>query len=238
MENETREQREEMLEESCLKAPFTMDQLVLETARLIPMFAREQSRYRVNVYPDDRTIRYYFVRGLIDRSTESQGTASLFNSRQLLQVVAIKKLQTEYLPLRKIKEVMAGLDNEGLKMLLIVEPEPALNSREYGEFIQKMMPVKKMARMASLSRRRQGVSEPKILFSESCEIPEPVRSVLASEGIAKERQIGENWLRVKVTDDLELSLKSDSPLIKDRETVERLSIKVRLFLEEEKRRER
>src|SRR5450759_4240664 len=112
---------EGMLEEACRKGPFDIDQLVVESARLIPLLAGEQSRYRVSVYPDDRTIRFYITQGLVDRPSEYRRGASVFGARHLLQVLAIKTLQSEYLPLRKVKELLAGLDDEGLKGVLVRE---------------------------------------------------------------------------------------------------------------------
>jgi DNA-binding transcriptional MerR regulator len=90
----------------------------------------EQARGTVTSVPDERTIRYYMAEGLIQTPGEKQGTASLFGYLNLLQLLTVKKLQAEHLPIRKIRELVAGKSEAELEMLLGVGTVAAKKSRE------------------------------------------------------------------------------------------------------------
>ena len=78
----------------------------------------EQERGTVTSVPDERTIRYYMSEGLIQTPGERQGTASVFNYLNLLQLLTVKKLQAEHLPIRKIRELVAGKSEQELELML------------------------------------------------------------------------------------------------------------------------
>ena len=78
----------------------------------------EQARGTVTSVPDERTIRYYMAEGLIQTPEEKQGTASVFGYLNLLQLLTVKKLQAEHLPIRKIRELVAGKSEQELETLL------------------------------------------------------------------------------------------------------------------------
>jgi DNA-binding transcriptional MerR regulator len=86
--------------------------------RVVKALTLEQSRGTVTSVPDERTIRYYLAEGLIQSPDERQGTASVFGYLHLLQLVAVKKLQAEHLPIRKIKELVTGKGEEELESLI------------------------------------------------------------------------------------------------------------------------
>jgi DNA-binding transcriptional MerR regulator len=90
----------------------------------------EQARGTVTSVPDERTIRYYMTEGLIQTPGEKQGTASLFSYLNLLQLLTVKKLQAEHLPIRKIRELVAGKSEQELEMLLGVGSVAPKKSRE------------------------------------------------------------------------------------------------------------
>ena len=90
----------------------------------------EQARGTVTSVPDERTIRYYMAEGLIQTPGERQGTASLFGYLNLLQLLTVKKLQAEHLPIRKIRELVAAKSEQKLEMLLGVGSVAAKKSRE------------------------------------------------------------------------------------------------------------
>src|SRR5690349_24908266 len=75
----------------------------------------EQARGTVASVPDERTIRYYMAEGLIQTPGEKHGTASLFSYLNLLQLLTVKKLQAEHLPIRKIRELVAGKSEQELE---------------------------------------------------------------------------------------------------------------------------
>ncbi len=90
----------------------------------------EQARGTVTSVPDERTIRYYIAEGLVQAPEEKQGTASVFGYLNLLQLLTVKKLQAEHLPIRKIRELVAGKNEQELEMLLGVGSPTAKKSRE------------------------------------------------------------------------------------------------------------
>jgi len=107
---------------------------LLEFARvgeqILAEMGLEQARGTVTSVPDERTIRYYLAEGLIQTPGERQGTASLFGYLNLLQLLTVKKLQAEHLPIRKIRELVAGKSEQELEMLLGVGGVAAKKSRE------------------------------------------------------------------------------------------------------------
>lgn len=84
----------------------------------IPLVAPEQTRYRVTTVPTERTIRFYTARGLVDKPAEREGQLALYSYRHLLQILAVKYLQSHYLPLRKIKSLVEGASNRDLEQLM------------------------------------------------------------------------------------------------------------------------
>lgn len=90
----------------------------------------EQARGTVTSVPDERTIRYYMAEGLVQTPEEKQGTASVFGYLNLLQLLTVKKLQAEHLPIRKIRELVAGKSEQELETLLGIGSATAKKSRE------------------------------------------------------------------------------------------------------------
>jgi DNA-binding transcriptional MerR regulator len=87
-------------------------------ARVIPYFAQEQSRYKVAVFPDDRTLRHYVKEGMVDKPIRYEGASGVYRYKHLLQTVAVKYLQTGYLSLPKIKNMLQGLNEKDLERIL------------------------------------------------------------------------------------------------------------------------
>lgn len=97
---------------------FTLGSLLAAAGGILPDLVGRQTRYKVTEMPTERTIRYYLSHRLLDRPLGRKGTASIFGYRHLLQVLVIKYLQSQYLPLKKIGSVMGGLSNRELEQLL------------------------------------------------------------------------------------------------------------------------
>ncbi|MBI3830414.1 MAG: MerR family transcriptional regulator [Planctomycetes bacterium] len=70
---------------------------------------------QVRAVPDARTVRYYTTLGLLDRPAEMRGRTAYYARRHLLQIVAIKRLQAQGLPLAAIQERLVGLTNAKLE---------------------------------------------------------------------------------------------------------------------------
>lgn len=63
---------------------------------------------RVRDVPDQRVIRWYVTRGLVDRPAASRGRVALYGRRHLLQLVAIKRRQAQGRSLAEIQAELAG----------------------------------------------------------------------------------------------------------------------------------
>jgi len=95
--------------------------------------AARQGRGTVTELPDERTVRYYLAEGLIPAAEEKQGTASVFGFRHLLQLLVVKKLQAEGLPIRAIRELVTGKTERQLERLLGVENGQASGQAARGD---------------------------------------------------------------------------------------------------------
>ena len=107
--------------------------------RVVSDLALEQQRGTVTSVPDERTIRYYLSEGLIQAPEEKQGTASVFSYLNLLQLVAVKKLQAEHLPIRKIRELVAGKSEKQLEALLGVGEEAGKTKSDAKRYLESLL---------------------------------------------------------------------------------------------------
>ena len=78
---------------------------------------------RVSAAPDARTVRYYTTLGLLDRPAIENRQAR-YGQRHLLQLLAIKVLQSLDLPLAQIQELMYGRSDQELEQLIETLPQP------------------------------------------------------------------------------------------------------------------
>jgi DNA-binding transcriptional MerR regulator len=93
-------------------------ELAAQAAEILRAQGLVQERGTVSDVPDERTVRYYLTEGLIAPADEKQGTASVFGYQHLLQLLVVKKLQAEHLPIRKIRELVEGRTTRELECLL------------------------------------------------------------------------------------------------------------------------
>lgn len=100
------------------EASFTMAQFILVLSEQLPQVAPSQSRYRVTEKPTARTIRFYTARKLVDKPLAKDGVHALYGYRHLLQVLAVKYLQSQYLPLVKIRSLVENASNRDLELLI------------------------------------------------------------------------------------------------------------------------
>jgi DNA-binding transcriptional MerR regulator len=99
------------------QALWTIDELGTQVALALSIDYEGVSSSRVRDIPDRRTIRYYTTLGLLDRAAEMRGRTALYGRRHLLQLVAIKRLQTRGLPLVEIQQKLLGLNDTALARL-------------------------------------------------------------------------------------------------------------------------
>ena len=98
---------------------MTLEELLQQAAGMIAKSGLNaaQDDARVSSVPDARTIRYYATLGLLDRPKIVEREAQ-YNRRHLLQIVAIKALQTDSLPLARIQERLYGRTDAELEALI------------------------------------------------------------------------------------------------------------------------
>jgi DNA-binding transcriptional MerR regulator len=154
--------------------------------RILAEMELEQARGTVTSVPDERTIRYYLAEGLIQTPGEKQGTASVFSYLNLLQLLTVKKLQAEHLPIRKIRELVSGKSEQELETLLGV----------FGPSGKKTRETEAKRYLESLLTPQQ--SAPPKQAADAAP-PPPLRPVNASH----------SWQRVEIEPGLELHIRSD-----------------------------
>src|SRR5438046_8479073 len=96
---------------------WTLDDLGARVAIALAEDYDGQPSGRVRDVPDRRTIRYYTTLGLLNRPAEMRGRTALYGRRHLLQLVAIKRLQTRGLSLAAIQQKLLGLNDAALRSL-------------------------------------------------------------------------------------------------------------------------
>jgi DNA-binding transcriptional MerR regulator len=153
----------------------------------------EQERGTVTVVPDERTIRYYIAEGLIPAPDEKQGTSSVFSYLNLLQLVAVKKLQAEHLPIRKIREVVAGKSEQEMETLLGIGQESGTKGNEAKRYLESLLtaaPVSSPSPLKPVHSARRSTA-PRLPASPTAELP------------------AGSWQRVEIEPGLELHIRSD-----------------------------
>ncbi len=97
---------------------FTLDELLTEVGQLVTSLGLIgiQKDNRVSDLPDVRTVRYYTSLGLIDRP-QIIGRQGIYGRRHILQLLAIKAMQTLHLPLQEIQSKLYGLADAELEGL-------------------------------------------------------------------------------------------------------------------------
>ena len=113
-------------------------ELAIESARILTESGLAQERGTVTEVPDERTIRYYLTEGLISPAEDKQGTASVFGYRHLLELLVVKKLQAEHLPIRKIRDLVGGRTERELERLLGAEGGAAVKN-EALSYLEKLL---------------------------------------------------------------------------------------------------
>ena len=145
----------------------------------------EQARGTVTSVPDERTIRYYMAEGLVQTPEEKQGTASVFGYVNLLQLLTVKKLQAEHLPIRKIRELVAGKSEQELETLLGIGSTAAKKSRdtEAKRYLESLLAP--ASAPAALSMKQEAAPPP------------------------AQMDQSQSWQRVEIEPGLELHIRSD-----------------------------
>lgn len=183
-------------------------ELADEAARLVADLVPRQDRASVAEVPDERIVRYYSTEGLISAPEGRQGTAAVYGYTHLLQLLVIKRLQADHLPIRKIRELVEGKSVAELEKLLGADQKDnATRSKNAAsEFLQSLVKSYSLRSPAP-----DAVSEP------------PQASTYASGRLA--------WTRVEIEPGLELHLRDDYRLPDDARERQRLSRRIMAEIE-------
>ena len=101
---------------------WTIEQLPEQVAALLAHNYEGQSNGRVRELPNGRTIRWYTTIGLVDRPAATRGRTALYGRRHLLQLAAVKKLQSAGRTLAEIQELLVGATDRRLADLAGLPP--------------------------------------------------------------------------------------------------------------------
>src|ERR671930_1522315 len=99
------------------RATWTLAELTDRVAAALAVGYRGQRSGRVRDVPDQRAIRWYTTLGLVDRPAAMRGRTALYGRRHLLQLVAIKRLQSAGRSLAEVQVELAGATDRTLRSI-------------------------------------------------------------------------------------------------------------------------
>ncbi len=180
------------------RTDLRLDELLAVANDLITMVAPVQPSERVAETVNERALRYYISEGLIDKPSDREGNAALYSYRHLLQILAIKRLQASYLPVRRIREIVPESSNQKLEEII------------YGGNAKEVTAAKSSALeyLTSISPENDRVSEQSRMFH-----PEPL-ALSCPPNVFMESSYSrppatESWERHVIEDGIEIHIRSD-----------------------------
>jgi DNA-binding transcriptional MerR regulator len=108
---------------------WTIEQLPDQVAALLAKNYEGQRNGRVRELPNRRTIRWYTTIGLVDRPSAMRGRVALYGPRHLLQLAAVKKLQSAGRTLAEIQKLLLGATDGRLAELAELAELPPIDIR-------------------------------------------------------------------------------------------------------------
>lgn len=140
-----------------------------------------QNSGRVRQVPDVRTIRYYTTLGLLDRPSEMKGRTAYYQNRHLIQLIAIKRLQSKGNSLVEVQQHMTAIDEQRLNELAAV---PSAFFRKVKQWLSegdasvatrsaatRDVPVNSKSDRRKLSKQRGGTGSEDTFWARSPVLP-------------------------------------------------------------------
>jgi DNA-binding transcriptional MerR regulator len=123
---------------------WRLDELVRRSQQLLALLpAGTGESRRVRWQPDARLVRYYTTLGLLDRPAELRGRTAYYRDRHLMQLLAIKALQSRGQSLQTVQAQLAGQPDAVLAALIGLPPDWAtqLPTREENRAENRPLPT-------------------------------------------------------------------------------------------------
>jgi len=187
-------------------------ELAKQAAIMLAEIGTTQDRGTVSEMPDERTLRYYLAEGLLSPAPDKQGTASVFGYLHLLQLLVVKKLQSEHLPIRKIKELVDGRTERELERLLGLDAKAGAKN-EALSYLEKLL-TRATSPASPTLPRRQNLTSPSAISKLTPNFSNSRQA--APSGPA-------TWERVEIEPGLELHVRGDYALPVETKGVRRLA---------------
>jgi DNA-binding transcriptional MerR regulator len=106
------------------EAQWTLDELARRARHALAADGVRAPNGRVReVGTDGRAIRWYAMKGLVDRPVIGAGHAARYGLRHLTQLVAVKRLQAQGKTLAEIQTELAGATDETLTRIAALSPD-------------------------------------------------------------------------------------------------------------------
>lgn len=96
---------------------WRLEQLVDRVGRVLSEEGPGGESRRVRWMPDARTARYYTTLGLLSRPAEMRGRTAYYGVRHLLELLTIKRLQSQGCSLEEVQRRLAGQPEDVLREL-------------------------------------------------------------------------------------------------------------------------
>jgi DNA-binding transcriptional MerR regulator len=184
---------------------WTLDELCAQVALALAVNYTGTNNGRVRDVPDRRTVRYYTTLGLIDRPAAMRGRVALYSRRHLLQLAAIKRLQSRGLALTEVQSRLIGLTSGALEALAELPPDFAPGAP--APAVDPLMPGDSAAPEGEESEVRR-----EEFWREVPAAPPPVASLLAEARTATEAVPVRTMAAVTLDAGVTLVLESNRPL--------------------------
>lgn len=163
---------------------------------LVERYRGEPERGNVRLMITERIVRHYMAEDLLGDPSGQSGTSIVFNYRNLLRLLAVKKLLADNWSVVKIREFMAALDITALEQLINSAFSRSTNSQQ--RRTQDGVSAGVIAQNVRASERRAAEGEhtraPLLPAKPAAQTP-PLASLVIASARRAERK-GSEWIEI------------------------------------------
>ncbi|WP_433329819.1 MerR family transcriptional regulator [Spirillospora sp. CA-294931] len=113
-----------------MEGTWTITELAEQAVQALASGESMQVNGRVRDLPNERLIRWYTTIGLVDPPLGRRGRAATYGPRHLLQIVAVKRRQSEGRSIAEIQLELAGATDEALQRIARLSDAPTPSPRQ------------------------------------------------------------------------------------------------------------